>query len=317
LKNEGGSTPRPSIAIVGPTATGKTGLAIAVARELGGEIISADSRQAYRGFRVGTAAPSDEELAAAPHHGVGLLEPDERYGAGRFVEFADSVKRGIVARGNVPIFAGGTGLFLRALTHPMFREPETAPGRRDALRAWIDGSDRDMITDWAIRLDSAIEAGPVDPQRAGRTVELTLLSGRPLSWWIEHGSTTRAPFDGLIFVLDTPRDVLRSRIETRARAMIESGTWEAEVRGLLLAGQGESRAFGALGYADIRDLIAGRIDSDQALERVFAATWAYARRQRTWFRHQLPESAIRLDGASTTEQLSRQIIDEWRSAARS
>lgn len=306
---------RPPVAIVGPTASGKTSLAIAVARELGGEIISADSRQAYRGFRVGTAAPTSDELAAVPHHGVGFLEPDERYGAGRFVEFADSATRGIRGRGNVPLLAGGTGLFLRALTHPMFREPDVAPTVRVALRAWIDQADQTAIARWATRLDPVIGTGAVDPQRAGRTVELALLSGRPLSWWIEHGVAARPPFQGLIFVIDMPRDLLRARIESRARAMIDTGAWENEVRGLLLAGQGNSRAFGALGYDVVRELVRGRIDRDEAVRRIFAATWAYARRQRTWFRHQLPKGAIRLDGSSPTEQLSQQIVREWRAAA--
>lgn len=303
-------TPPPTLAIVGPTASGKTSLAISVAREFDGEIISADSRQAYRGFRVGTAAPTADELGAAPHHGVGILEPDERYGAGRFVELADSAVRGILARGHVPIIAGGTGLFLRALTHPMFRQPEVPATTRDALREWLDTAEPEDLIRWATRLDSPDAAG--DPQRAGRTVELALLTGRPLSWWIENGVPSRPGFEGLVFVLDVPSELLRERIRHRARAMLESGAWEAEVRALEIAGHDRSRAFDALGYRDVQDLIRGRTDREEALERIFARTWAYARRQRTWFRHQLPEDAIRLDGSSTTDQLSQRICDEWR-----
>ncbi|MFV1986692.1 MAG: tRNA (adenosine(37)-N6)-dimethylallyltransferase MiaA [Gemmatimonadota bacterium] len=307
---------RCSIAIVGPTACGKTSLAIAVAREIGGEIISTDSRQAYRGFRVGTAAPNDEELAAAPHHGVGILEPDERYGAGRFVEFAEATSRAISGRGNVPILTGGTGLFLRALTHPMFCEPEVPARVRDGLRHWIEGAENAVVTRWAQRLDPTVDATSIDPQRAGRTVELALASGRPLSWWIEHGEPSRVPFGGAVFLIETPSDLLRERIAKRARGLLDSGAWEAEVRGLEIAGHQASRAFDALGYRDVQALVHGRIDRATAYERIFAATWAYARRQRTWFRHQLPETAVRLDGATTTEHLSRRIRDKWRTSTR-
>ena len=309
-----GSVARPRcIAIVGPTASGKTGLAIEVARSLSGEIVSMDSRQAYRGFRVGTAAPTDEELSRAPHHGVGILEPDERYGAGRFAELAASWLDRIEARGNVPILAGGTGLFLRALTHPMFREPEADPARRDAIRRWLDRRDEDELARWASRLDPDT---PSDPQRAGRTVELSLLSGRPLSWWLEHGEPERSALAVAVFAIELPADALRARIERRARRLIESGAWEAEVRSLERAGHARSRAFDALGYADVRDLVHGRIDRETAIERIFRSTWAYARRQRTWFRHQLPEGASRLDGSEPTEQLARRIRREWRHAGR-
>jgi len=308
--------PPGALAIVGPTACGKTSLAIAIARELGGEIISSDSRQAYRGFRVGTAAPSDAEMAAAPHHGVGILEPDERYGAGRFVEFAEATSRAICERGNVPILAGGTGLFLRALTHPMFCEPHVPPRVRDGLRRWIDAVEPAVVRRWAQRLDPTVEAASIDPQRAGRTVELALGSGRPLSWWIEHGEPARVPFGGPVFLIEMPTELLRERIERRARALLDSGSWEAEVRGLEIAGHQASRAFDALGYRDVQALVHGRIDRATAYERIFASTWAYARRQRTWFRHQLPDTAIGLDGASTTEHLSRRICDEWRTSGK-
>ena len=303
------------LAIVGPTASGKTQLAIAVARSLGGEIISLDSRQAYRGFRVGSAAPTDEDLSRAPHHGVGILEPDERYGAGRFAEFATATIHRVVASGNVPILAGGTGLFLRALTHPMFREPEVDPVKRDRLRHWLDEADPRHISRWARRLESAIDLTkePLDPQRAARSVELALTSGRPLSWWIEHGERERPPLDARIYALDVPGEVLRARIEGRAREMVESGDWEAEVRTLERAGHAESRAFDAIGYHDILAVTRGQIGRQEALGRIVSSTWAYARRQRTWFRHQLPEASVRLDGSKETAQLARRIEDDWRS----
>jgi len=309
------SPPASCLAIVGPTASGKTELAIAVARSLEGEIVSVDSRQAYRGFRVGSAAPTDEQLSAAPHHGVGILEPDERYGAGRFAEFATATIHRIRARGNVPILAGGTGLFLRALTHPMFREPEVDPVMRDRLRRWLDAADPERLSRWSRRLESAIDVTDetLDPQRAARSVELALTSGRPLGWWIEHGELERPALDARVYAIDVPADVLRARIERRAREMVEGGDWEAEVRTLERAGHARSRAFDALGYRDILAVTHGQIRREEALERIVSSTWAYARRQRTWFRHQLPEGAVRLDGSQTTAQLARRIEDDWRS----
>lgn len=299
---------------MGPTASGKTEIAIAVARSLRGEIVSMDSRQAYRGFRVGVAAPTDEELSAAPHHGVGILEPDERYGAGRFAEFATAAIRGIISRGSVPILAGGTGLFLRALTHPMFREPEVDPVKRTRLRRWLDTADAERISRWARRLESAAEPAEegLDPQRAARSIELALTSGRPLAWWIEHGEPERPPLDARTYAIDVPSETLRARIEARARGMVESGDWEAEVRSLERAGHAGSRAFDALGYRDILAVTRGRIGREEAVARIVSSTWAYARRQRTWFRHQLPPGAVRLDGSKPTAQLARRIEDDRR-----
>ena len=312
-----GAGTMPVPAIVGPTASGKTAVAIALARRVGGEVISMDSRQAYRGLVVGTAAPAPEELAAARHHGVGFLDPRERYGAGRFARLATGWIADVRARGAVPILAGGTGLFLRALTHPMFEEPALGAKRRGRLGAWLDGLDRGELARWAARLDPALacRGRPLDRQRAARTVELALLSGRPLSGWMASGRTERPPLAVAAYVLDLPAPVLRARIRDRAEALIRGGAWPAEVGELLARGLEGARAFDALGYADIAALVRGDADMEETIGRVFAATWRYARRQRTWFRHQLPPGAVVLDASATPEQLARDIAAGWRAAA--
>ncbi len=306
----------PVPAIVGPTASGKTSVAIELARRLGGEIISVDSRQAYRGFRAGTAAPSVAELAAVPHHGVGFLDPDERYGAGRFARLATRWLSGIHARGGVPILAGGTGLFLRALTHPMFAEPPLDPDRRRQLHAWLAGLGLEELRRWAARLDPPLAARrPLDRQRASRTVELALLTGAPLTRWMDGGPTERPPLRTATWVLEWPAPLLRERIARRADGLIRGGDWPGEVRGLIARGLESSRAFDALGYRDVAALVRGEAGVDETIERVSAATWRYARRQRTWFRHQLPEHAVvacALDGSTKPEQLARRIATEWR-----
>ncbi len=303
-----------ALAIVGPTASGKTGLAVAVARALDGEVISLDSRQAYRGFRVGTAAPGPDDLAAAAHHGVGFLDPSEPYGAGRFARLARGWIGEIRARRRVPILAGGTGLFLRALTDPVFAEPPIDPDRRRRLREWLDARDSDLVRHWADRLDPELAArlASVDRQRAARTIELALFTGRPLSWFIDHGEPEHPPLELLIYAIELPSEELRSRIASRASDSLPA--WMDEVRELRNRNLGGSAAFEALGYQHVLALEEGRREREEALERIVSDTWAYARRQRTWFRHQLPAEAVRLDGSQPTDQLARRIARDWRSA---
>ncbi|MDE2880016.1 tRNA (adenosine(37)-N6)-dimethylallyltransferase MiaA [Candidatus Palauibacter soopunensis] len=304
-------------AIAGPTASGKTSVAIEVARRLDGEIISMDSRQAYRGFVIGTAAPSADQLAAAPHHGVGFLDPQERYGAGRFARLATRWLSEIRARGRVPILAGGTGLFLRALTHPMFEEPPLDPARRAALGAWLNRLEREELLRCATRLDPVLAARhrPLDRQRAARTVELALLTGEPLTRWMTRAPAERPPLRTATYVLEWPAPLLRERIARRAEALIRGGAWREEVRDLLACGLDGSRAFDALGYADVAALVRGEAGVDETIDRVSRATWRYARRQRTWFRHQVPENAVvlqALDESTTPGQLARRIATDWR-----
>lgn len=310
-----GATPPRPIAIVGPTASGKTALAIEVARLVDGEIISLDSRQAYARFCVGTAAPTAAERKAAVHHGVAFLDPDDRYGAGRFGRCAAEWLAEIRGRGCVPILAGGTGLFLRTLTHPMFEEPPIDPERRARLSRWQGSRSNEEVQRWARRLDPTGGNGESrDRQRAERTIELSLLTGAPLTWWIEHGEPARPALRVSTFVLEVPAPELRQRIRDRTSRMLASGAWQSEVQGLLTDGLESTRAFDAVGYKDVRSLVRGELDRTEVEERIFKATWQYARRQRTWFRHQLPSDAIVLDGLSPPEHLASRIVDEWRDA---
>jgi tRNA dimethylallyltransferase len=306
-----------AIAIVGPTATGKTDLSIAVAQELGGEIVSVDSRQAYRDMAIGTAAPDRLELEAVPHHGVGFLGPEERFSAGSFARLARGWIRDIRDRQHIPILAGGTGFFLRALLEPVFREPPMDSGRRESLKAWLHLQPTDALTAWAGRLDPQLKRrlAAVDRQRAARSVELTLLTGWPLSWWLEHGQPEAPAISALIFVLTLPAEEHRTRIASRTERMVDSG-WIEEAVGLRDAGLEDAPALNALGYRTVLELADGGLTREQAVQRINRQTWAYARRQRTWFRHQLPESAVSLDASQTTRQLALRIVEDWRKAVR-
>lgn len=306
------SGPR-AIAIVGATATGKTGLALEVARAVDGEVISADSRQAYRGMEIGTAAPTPEERSAVSHHGVAFLEPGERYGAGRFARLARGWMAEIRARGRVPLLVGGTGFFLAALLDPVFREPPMDEGRRAALRRWLDARSEAELERWSVRLDPALvdRLERLDRQRAARALEMALLTGRPLSWWHRHGEPEAPPLRALVYRLTLPREEHRRRIARRTDALLEAG-WPEEARRLEARGGAAGHGRDAIGYPQALAVAEGRMSREEARERIFLDTWAYARRQRTWFRHQLPEDAVVLDASEPTGQLARRIAADWR-----
>lgn len=301
------------LAIVGPTASGKTDLALAVARRLAGEIVSLDSRQVYRGMDVGTAKVGAAERARVPHHGLDLILPDQSYSAGRFGRDARAWIADIRARGCVPILAGGTGFFLRALTQPIFGEPPLDPDRRRALRAWLEGRPRAELERWAARLDPerAALAAQGGPQRLGRTLEVALLTGRALSWWHRHAPTEADALAGLVVVVDLPRAERDRRIGLRVERMLQDGLVD-EVRGLLAAGyRATDPGMTGVGYREIALHLAGELSLEQAAERIVKATRAYARRQETWLRHQLAPGAVRVDGGAPLEERAEEVVRAW------
>lgn len=301
------------IVVTGPTASGKSALAIEVAERLGGEIISMDSRQVYRGMNIGTAKPSQADLQRVPHFGLDLLSPAERYSAGRFAVDAATWIAEIRARAHVPVLAGGTGFFLRALTHPMFAEPPLDATRREALRRYLDDFSREELLRWLGCLDVAGAARLTSEggrHRLARALEVALLTGRPLSQWHEQQHSAE-PMSFLTFVLDIPRDALYERINRRVDRMIEAGLVE-EVRGLLAAGYGGTPGLNAVGYVELLPYLRGETSLDAAAEQIRTATRAYARRQLTWFRHQV-EGAIWLDGTRPVTELAALVEATWRS----
>lgn len=305
------------IALLGPTATGKTEVALRIAERIGAEIVSVDSRQAYRGMEIGTAAPSAAQRDRVPHHGVGFLEPGERYGAGRFARIARAWIRDIEGRGREVLLAGGTGLFYRALVQPIFREPPLDSERRRRLGVWLAAADQERLAEWVRVLDPTLaDRLPVlDPQRVQRSLEVAFLTGRRLSWWQEQGQPEAEPIRARAFVLELDPEVHRTRIRQRAERMIDGG-WVEEARALRAAGHGrESPALGALGYGAVADWMDGRISRADALACILRDTWAYARRQRTWFRHQLPENTVRLDAADPPDIVADRVIEIARSTS--
>jgi tRNA dimethylallyltransferase len=285
------------VAITGATASGKTDLSLAIAGLLPVEIVSMDSRQVYRGMDIGTDKVDPRGRRAVPHHGLDLVEPDERYSAGRF---ARDVRRWIAeieSRGALPLLVGGTGFFLRAVMEPIFREPELDRVRLEALRAWLGTRSTEELAGMVRRLDPeraelAVEGGP---QRMGRAIEVALLSGVPLSVWHRESPPDGEGVSGVVLVLDLPREEMDRRIDDRVGRMVERGLVD-EVRGLLDAGYtDDAPGMTGTGYREIAAFLRGEATLEEAMDEIRRQTRRYARRQVTWFRHQLPESAVRID----------------------
>ena len=276
--------------ICGPTAAGKSTIAMMLADEFEAAIVSADSRQIYCYFNIGTAKPTHEECARVIHYGVDVAEPDERYSAARW---ADEAREWIECAGEVektPVVVGGTGLYIRALIEPLFDAPQMDPIARTQLEAELATKSTVELRRWCEELD---------PSRAhlGRTqllrsIETALLSGARMSDLHNQHTRTRveAEFAPSYLVVD-PAQSLSAQIEGRVDEMLARG-WLDEVRELIGRVPADAPAWKASGYRAARDHIEGKADLSTTRERIIIETRQYAKRQRTWFRHQLPQGAV-------------------------
>jgi tRNA dimethylallyltransferase len=292
--------------LVGPTAVGKTAVACALAEHWPITVISADSRQVYRGLDIGTAKPTPDVLEQVPHVGLDIVDPGERYSAGRF---ARDATRWLMEIGpsRLPVVAGGTGFYVRALADGLFREPPIDAKAREKFRAWA--ANADALGAWAARLDPEYRGG--GRQRASRTVEVALLTGRPLSTWQREAKAEGAMRPWYVR-LTAPRRFLHDRIERRVGAMLRAG-WVDEVRQLLQAGVAPDAAgLDGVGYRDVIAHLQGAITEHELADAITASTRQYAKRQETWFRHQLiGHPVITLDGTDPPNVLARRIVELW------
>jgi len=273
------------------------------------EIISADSRQVYRGLDIGTAKPTPAERDAAPHQGLDLIEPSERYSAGHFARAVPGWVAGAVARGRLPIVVGGTGFYLRAAFDGLFAEPTLDPLRRGQLREVIATLPAAEQARWAARLDAGFAGGGV--QRAQRAIEVALLGGASLSALHEEPGPTPAlrPWYAL---LTLPREVLVERIRGRARAMLDRGLVD-EVRRLMESGiSADAPGLSGVGYPEVVESLAGRLPLAELEEPITVATRRYAKRQMTWFRHQLTGPVHVMDASQPPAALAQAILSGYR-----
>ena len=275
--------------ITGPTAAGKSALALSLAERFPITILSADSRQIYRGFDIGTAKPTSAELAAVPHRGVDLIEPGDRYSAAAWAAAADGWIAESHSAGRTPLVVGGTGFYVRALVAPLFTEPPLDPESRAALGGALAELDTAELRRWCRELDPA--RAHLGRAQLLRAVEVALLTGVPISEW--HRRAPGAPARGARYLVVDPGDSLAGRIEARVVEMLAVG-WEAEVAALLSSVAPYAPAWNASGYRAVRDLVEGRISRAAAIERTVIDTRQYAKRQRTWIRNQLRDDDVTL-----------------------
>lgn len=302
--------------IVGPTGVGKTRVAGELARLSGMEIVSADSRQLYRGLDIGTAKPDAADRAGVEYHGLDLIEPIERFSAGRFAREAACWIAGIRARGRTPLVVGGTGFYVRALFDGLFEEPPLDPERRAELAAFLARLPRAALERWARRLDPGFRGG--GGQRAARAVEIAVLSGRALTAVQRSAGAVPATAGRLrpwYALLTLPRGLLAQRIAERTRGMLAAGLIE-EVRRLLERGVPRSApGLNAVGYREVLAHLDGRLDGAALADAIAQATRRYAKRQITWFRHQLKGPVAAFDASAPPAALAREVLAGYRAAA--
>ena len=280
------------VVIMGPTASGKSALALETARRLGGEIVSFDSMQVYRGLEIGTAQPTAGEKALVPHHLTGIFDLDKRVDVCSFTALAEEAVRDILSRGKIPVLAGGTGLYLRTFLYGM----DDMPGDRQLrskLDELYDAPEKEPSLHAKMReLDpEALEKWGSCRRRLIRALEVKLLSGRSI---LElQGNSPRVLRPGVrAFKLELPPDELNARIAARTEGMLRKG-WIEEAEKAIARGLLETpTAHQALGYKIIAKFLKNEFSREELKEKLITATRQYARRQRTWFRHQHPEAQV-------------------------
>lgn len=273
-------TPRP-IFVCGPTASGKSALAAALAERIGGEVVNADAFQLYRGLDILVAAPSVDERATAPHHLYGVLDPTETCDAMRYRELALPVIAEIASRGRIPVVTGGSGLYLKFLTHG----PDPLPPGDPALREKLDARPLDDLVAELTRLDpvEASRTHLANRRYVSRALEICLLTGKKCSDLRDGWETRSREIDSTLqgLVIQRERADLHRRIERRTRLMLEGGAIDEVARTPLSPTLAK-----AIGVPQIRELLAGQIDRMTCDELIAAATRQYAKRQETWFRRE-------------------------------
>jgi len=305
--------------LVGPTGVGKTAVAAALAALTPITVISADARQVYRGLDIGTAKPGRETLARVPHCGLDLVNPGERYSAGRFARDATAWIAAARAAHRAPVVVGGTGLYIRALAEGLFREPPFDPERRAQLRHWSEALEGADLARWAGRLDPQFLGG--GRQRAARAVEVALLTGHALSWWQREAREggTLSPW---YIQLTVPREVLHRRLGARVDQMLAAGL-VGEVQRQLNAGvAAEAPGLDGIGYREVVSMLQGHLPEAGVRDAILVATRRYAKRQDTWFRNQLrsrssvvgrqSETIWTLDASRPAEVLAAEIFARWK-----
>jgi tRNA dimethylallyltransferase len=274
------------IVVLGPTASGKSALGIHIAEKLGGEILVCDSTQVYRHFNIGTAKVPAAERRGIAHHLVDLIEPTETFTAGDYRRCALEALGDLLRRGISPILTAGTGLYLRALLEGLADAPQRSEKIRARLRGIAEKRGFEYLHRALARLDpeSAARISAADVQKTIRAIELRLLTGKPMSEIHRSGRDKLQGYEIIKIGLLPPRAALYARIHQRTAAMLAAG-WLEEVRTLVASGvPADAKPFQFIGYAQLREHLAGRLSEKDAVHQIQQATRRFAKRQLTWFR---------------------------------
>lgn len=306
----------PLLVIVGPTASGKSVLAVWLAEQLGGEVVACDSTQLYRGFDIGTAKPTREERRGVAHHLVDVLDGNEESTAGGYRERAVEVLKDLRTRKKLPLFTVGTGLYLRALLEGLAEVPQRSEELRERLWASVAAHEPGYLHRMLRRFDqaSAEKIAPADEQKLVRAIEVCLLTKKKLSEVHQGG---RKPLEGwraMKIGLMPARESLYQRVHARTESMLTRG-WLEEVRGLLASGIPESaKAFDFIGYRELRGVLRGEMGLEEARAAIRQATRRYAKRQMTWFRR---EKRVQwLTGFGDEAEIQKEALEKVRTELR-
>lgn len=294
----------PLLVIVGPTAAGKSELALRLAEHLPVEILSADSAQVYRGLDIGTAKPTPEERARVPHHLIDLIEPDQRFNVAAFQQEADRVAAEVAARGRLPVLVGGTGLYVRAVVERFaFPSLEPDPEVRARLQRRARDQGGEALHRELARVDpqAARRIHPRDLRRIVRALEVYELTGTPMSA-LQRAARDASPYRAQVVGLYVRRDRLYRRIGRRTDRQIASG-WADEVRGLLARYGEGAPALEILGYRELVRYVAGAAPLDRVVCEIKRNTRHYARRQFTWLRRERVDDRLDVTGGITPEHV--------------
>ena len=295
------------IVVAGPTASGKTACAVELCKLIGGEVVSADSMQIYRGMDVLTAMPTRQEMQGIPHHMLGVADPIEKYSAAKYRDQAKGLIEEIHSRGAMSVLCGGTGLYINAVTRPMeFSEKCDDALRQQLLAIAEEPGGRRKLHDMLREIDpeSAHRLHENDVRRVTRAIEVYRLTGRTQSEQARLDAEREGDYDETLFCLRWPRDVLYSRIDLRVERMLEAGLIE-EVRALRRNEEKHPTALQAIGYKEIAAALDGRMTMEDAVNLVKQLSRNYAKKQMTWF--QRDDRAVWIDAMDKTP---RQIAEE-------
>ncbi|MBE6951630.1 MAG: tRNA (adenosine(37)-N6)-dimethylallyltransferase MiaA [Ruminococcaceae bacterium] len=295
------------ICVVGPTASGKTALAVELAKFTNGEVVSCDSMQIYKRMDIGTAKPTREEMQGIPHHMIDIIEPDEDFSVGRYVEMATPIVEDILSRGKTAIIAGGTGLYVDNLIKGGEFAPTPSTGCRERLERMVELRGIEPLVEELRRIDPvALDKSQGNPRRIIRALEVFQETGETITAHNQRTAAIPPRFDPLWIGTDyVNRQDLYDRIDLRVRLMVQAGLLE-EIREILSSGIPEkATAMQAIGYKEFIDAMAGRSTMEEAIAQVQQSSRRYAKRQQTWFkRNEKIHWLLRTPGQSAEEIFS-------------